>query len=220
MTFGSVSTVIFDMDGVIIDSEPIHNEAEQQVLARYNVAVSLQELQGYTGTTAEYMYRALIEKYRLHATWEDLFKEKEFLFFNLLKGHVEPIVGVIPLIHNLKQQGMKLALATSSQRRLVNVVLDTLGLTNTFDVIVASEDVTRSKPDPEIFLTAAKRLSVNPRECVVIEDSRYGVEAAQAAHMRCVGYSNLHSGNQDLSRANMIIDDFTTCTIQDLLSDE
>ena len=212
-----IKAVIFDMDGVIVDSEPIHVEAETQIMLKHGVKITAEELRGYTGTTAEFEFNDLIRKYKLNTTAETLFNEKEDILFKLLKEKTEPTKGVIDLIKKLKQQGFKLAVATSGHRKLAHYYLRKLGLETFFDTVVCAEDITRSKPDPEIFLKAAQRLGVEPSECVVIEDAKFGVEAAKKAGMKAVGYRNPSSGNQDLSKADWITSDFTKLDIQELL---
>jgi len=203
-----IKAAIFDMDGVIVDSEPMHIEAEKRILLKYGVEISADELRTYTGTTAESEFADLIRKYGLKTTVDRLFREKEAVLFDLLERRTEPTKGVIKLIKSLKQQGLKLAIASSGHRKLVHYFLRKLKIVSLFDSIVCAEDITRSKPDPEIFLKAAKNLSLDPAECVVIEDSTLGVTAAKSAGMKCIAFRNPNSGNQDLSKADLIIDDF------------
>jgi beta-phosphoglucomutase family hydrolase len=204
--------VIFDMDGVIVDSEPIHIEAEKRALLKYGVKITTEELRMYTGTTAEFEFNDLIRKYKLNANAETLFNEKMDIMFRLLEKGIEPTKGVTDLIKNLKQQGFKLGIATSGHRKLAHYYLNKLGMASFFDTVVCAEDITRSKPDPEIFLKAAQRLGVEPAKCVVIEDAKLGIEAAAKAGMKRIGYRNPNSGNQDLSKADFIVSDFTRLT--------
>jgi beta-phosphoglucomutase family hydrolase len=215
-----IKAVIFDMDGVIVESEPIHVEAETQIMLKHGVRITAEELRGYTGTTAEFEFNDLIRKYKLNTTAETLFNEKEDILFKLLEEKTEPTKGVIDLIKKLKQQGFKLAVATSGHRKLAYYYLRKLGLETFFDTVVCAEDITRSKPDPEIFLKAAQRLGVEPFECIVIEDAKFGVEAAKKAGMKAVGYRNPSSGNQDLSKADWVVSDFTKLNLQELLRTE
>ncbi len=212
-----IKAVIFDMDGVIVDSEPIHIEAEKQTLLKYGVKITTEELRTYTGTTAEFEFNDIIRKYKLNTTAKTLFDEKEVIMFKLLEERTEPTKGVIDLIKNLKQQGFKLGIATSGHRKLAQYYLNRLGIESFFDTVVCAEDITRSKPDPEIFLKAAERLGVEPAQCVVVEDAKLGVEAATRAGMKCVGYRNPNSGNQDLSKADWVVSDFTKLDLQVVL---
>lgn len=209
--------VIFDMDGVIVDSEPIHIEAEKRTLLKYGVKITTEELRMYTGTTAEFEFNELIWKYKLNTNAETLFNEKMDIMFRLLEKGIEPTKGVIDLIKDLKQQGFKLGIATSGHRKLAHYYLNKLGIASFFDTVVCAEDITRSKPDPEIFLKAARELGIDPAECVVIEDSKLGIEAASKAGMKRIGYCNPNSGDQDLSKADLIISDFSQFTPRNLL---
>lgn len=210
--------VIFDMDGVIVDSEPAHIKAEKQILMQHGVKVTTEDLRAYTGTTAEFEFTDLIGKHHLRATPEQLIREKDVVLFELLEKETQPTKGVIALIRDLKQHGFKLGIASSGRRKLVFYFLKKLKIEHLFDTVVCAEDITHSKPHPEIFLKAAERLREEPKNCIVIEDSKLGVEAAKRAGMICVGFRNPNSGNQDLSKADLIIDDFTKLDIQSLQS--
>ncbi|MGB8779836.1 MAG: HAD family phosphatase [Candidatus Bathyarchaeia archaeon] len=213
-----IKAVLFDMDGVIAETEHVHVEAEKQTLLKYGVQITEDELHRYTGTTAKQMFMELIAKYKLDTTFEQIFNEKEEIMFKLLEMDAQPVKGVIELICELKKKHVKLAVASSSHRRLVQYVLRKLEITRLFDSIISAEDVAHGKPDPEIFLMSAKRLKVSPAECLVVEDARLGVEAAKEAGMKCLGYRNPHSGNQDLSKADIVTDDFSSLDVQKLLS--
>jgi beta-phosphoglucomutase family hydrolase len=213
-----IKAVIFDLDGVLVESEHLHIEAEKQTLLKHGVRISSEELHRYTGTTANFMFTELIKKYKLNTTFKKMFDEKEKILFNLLRDNVKPTQGVMQLLVNLKRENIKLAIASSSHKKLINHILKQMGVTNCFDLVLSSEDVTYGKPDPEIFLKAASGLNVDPDECLVIEDSKLGVEAAKKAGMKCVGYRNPHSGDQDLSESDIVIDNFSKLNLGELLS--
>ena len=213
-----IKAVIFDMDGVIVESEQMHIVAEQQTLLKYGVHISAEELHTYTGTTAKFMFNKLIRKYGLDTTFEKIFGEKEEVLFRLLDEGVRPTKGVIDLLLRLKRKKVKLAIASSSHRRMISYVLGKLEIADLFDSVVGAEDVTNGKPDPEIFLTCAKQLDLRPEECLVVEDSKLGVEAAKKAGMRCLGFINPSSGDQDLSKADSVTNDFRRLNLQKLLA--
>jgi len=210
--------VIFDMDGVIAETEHAHIGAEKQTMLKYGIEISEDELHEYTGTTAKVMFTSLIKKHRLDTTFDRIFKEKEEILFKLLEEDVQPTKGVIDLLRKLRKMKVKLAVASSSHKRMIEYVLKKLEIIDFFDSIVGAEDIDRSKPDPEIFLISAKRLNVKPEECIVVEDSKLGVEAAKKAGMKCLGYVNPSSGKQDLSKADFVAGDFCKLDIQKLLS--
>ncbi len=210
--------MIFDLDGVIAETEHVHIQAEKETMLKHGIKISEDELHRYTGTTAKQMFTSLIRKYHLKTTFNEIFNQKEEIMFNLLERGVEPTRGVITLLYTLKKARIKLGIASSSHKRLIHYVLNKLQITGLFDSVVGAEDITNSKPDPEIFLTCARRLNVGPCECLVVEDSMLGVEAAKKAGMKCLGYRNPNSGNQDLSKADIVTDDFSKLGIKNLLS--
>lgn len=200
-----IQAVIFDMDGVIVDSEPFHVEAEIETMKRNGVDISAGDLAKYLGTTAEFMFEDLIKRYGMNKSWEQLNQEKEAIFLPLLKEKVEPIEGVLELIDFLIKRNLKLALATSSKRDLMDVVLDKFDLGHKFDAVVCADDVEKSKPDPEIFLKAAKKIAIPPESCLVIEDAPLGVLAANRAGMTSVAYQSRSKYKQDFSKADQIV---------------
>jgi HAD superfamily hydrolase (TIGR01509 family) len=157
-----IRAVIFDMDGVIVESEHIHIEAEQQTMLKHGVRISAEELHAYTGTTAEFMFTELIRNYRLNTTFERIFNEKEEILFRLLEKETRPTKGVIVLLKKLKQKGIRLAIASSSDRKLIEYILRRLDIGRLFDFVVSAEDIAHSKPNPEIFLKSARGLKVKP----------------------------------------------------------
>jgi beta-phosphoglucomutase family hydrolase len=213
-----IRAVIFDLDGVIVESEDAHIEAEREIFQKYNVKISAEELHTYTGTMAKVMFTELIAKYKLNTTFEKINIQKEEILLKLLDKDAEPTKGVLNLIQELKLEGIKLAVGSSSTRRMVDYILNKLKLTQAFNRVITAEDIEHSKPNPEIFLKAAKELKVKPSQCLVIEDSKLGVEAAKSAGMKCAGYRNPHSGDQNLSKADVIIDDFSQIDIQKMLA--
>jgi len=213
-----IRAVIFDLDGVIVESEDAHIESERQTFQKYNVKISTEELHAYTGTMAKVMFTELISKYNLNATIGEINDQKEEILLKLLDQDAEPTKGVLNLIRELKRRGIRLAIGSSSTEKLVNYILNKLNITRMFDRVITAEDVQHSKPNPEIFLKAANQLGMNPSQCLVIEDSKLGVEAAKSGGMKCIGYYNPHSGNQDLSKADAVIDDFSQVDIEKMLA--
>jgi beta-phosphoglucomutase family hydrolase len=213
-----IKAVIFDLDGVIVESENAHIEAEKQTFLKYNVLMSTEELHRYTGTTAKEMFTQLIAKYKLNTTFEEINSQKEKILFRLLEQDAEPTKGVLSFMQELKRRGIRLAVGSSSPRKLADYVLKKLNIAGSFDCIITVEDVEHSKPNPETFLKAAKELKLSPSQCLVIEDAKLGIEAAKGAGMKCIGYKNPHSGNQNLSKADIIIDDFSKLDIDKIIA--
>lgn len=216
--------VIFDMDGVIVDSEPIHQECERNMFRMFGITVSKEEHNTLVGTTDETIWSQLKATHRLSVSVSEAIKLKKTLYMHYLKNEarIAPIPHVSTLIAALNKNGFLLALASSSPMEQIQYILHKLRLTHYFKTIVSGEDVNKGKPDPEIFLKAASSIGVDPSSCVVIEDSFNGVSAAISAGMKCIGYRSPHSGNQDLSKAHAIVDSFeelSPASLTELLHD-
>lgn len=207
-TFSMISAVIFDMDGVIVDSEPFHVQAEREVMKRYGFDVSEEELHcRYLGRTSKFMYQDLIDRYNLEVVdWRQLAEEKKSIFLPLLKSEVQLIEGVMDLIHFLHARGMKLAIASSSRLFFIRIVMERFGLDEFFDVVVSADDITHGKPHPEIFLEVSRKLNIKPDDCLVLEDAASGVAAAKSAGMSCLAFVPPGVLEQDLSKADYVFD--------------
>lgn len=211
-----LKAVIFDMDGVIIDSEPLHYDFEQKHFSQLNIIVEKDYHNSFVGTTSHYMWQSLKDKYSLSQSVADLVLHSRSSFLTFLKSldNIQAIPGVANLVQELHRSGVKLAVASSSPLDMIEYVVSTLQIDKYFSTLVTGDYVKNSKPEPDIFLLTAEKLGVKPSECIVIEDSCNGVSAAKAAGMKCVGFKNPSSGNQNISAADIIIDKF------DLLNSE
>jgi HAD superfamily hydrolase (TIGR01509 family) len=179
--------VIFDMDGVLLDSEPLHHDAVNAVLFEDGLPpLSLAEYTRYLGTTDEDMWRDLRTTCGLGRRHEHYLSRFDAHVLAAYRQHAIAAPGAIDLLDRLAACGLPLAVASSSRVQWVETCLDTIGIRRYFDDIVGGDMVARGKPDPEIFLLAARRLRVQPASCVVIEDSPAGVTAARRAGMRAI----------------------------------
>jgi HAD superfamily hydrolase (TIGR01509 family) len=208
---------IFDMDGVIIDSEPIYTEIVKSILAELNVKMTDEEVYAFVGISSSQMWRTIKARYGLQydPNWlRD--KEKAMVAEHLQAAgkKLEPITGIPDLIKFLQQNNFKIGLASSSSRRNVDLILQKLQLLEDFNATVTGTEVTNGKPHPEIFLTCAAQLGVKPEHCFVLEDSPHGIAGAKSAKMKTIGFANPNSGNQDLSQA-----DYLTAKIDGQLMD-
>ncbi len=208
--------VIFDMDGVIIDSQPFHFAVEEKMCRELGIAVSLEESHSFVGMAGAKVWSYLKTKFVLPQSIDELLayeNKARVAYFSSLEN-VQPIPGVVELLKELKQHNMKTALASSSSAEVIEIFLTKLGLKDFFQHITSGEAVENGKPDPDIFLHTAKALGENPADCLVIEDSANGVTAAKRAGMKVIGFKNPNSGDQDLSLADMVIDDFRRADFQ------
>lgn len=203
------SAFIFDMDGVIIDSEPIHFDVDIKTLDYFGVKTTEQELERFVGMTNPEMLDIFRQEHNLVHTIQEMIEYQLNLKMNILNNlEIEPIEGIRELIAQLQQRNIPMALASSSPRIFIEGVLGKFGLSHFFKTVVSGEEVPKGKPAPDIYLETAKQLGVDPQNCVVLEDSRNGVIAAKKAGMMCIGYLNPNSGNQNLDQADITVQSY------------
>ncbi|MFN8207557.1 MAG: HAD family phosphatase [Bacteroidales bacterium] len=193
-----IQAIIFDMDGVLVDSEPLHYEADSEVFRELGIQVSKEDRDTFLGKGPEGVLAFLKNKYRLTQSLEELINLDNQVRFRYFQNHTPPpMPGLRSLLDELHQEGIPMAVATSSVRLLVEYLLGNLGLSGYFQHIVCGDDVPKTKPDPALFLLAAAKLGMLPSSCLVIEDSPNGFLAARAAGMKCAIYNRFNK--QDLA---------------------
>ena len=205
-----IQTVIFDMDGVIVDTEPVHHYAYLKHFDQLAIDVSPEMYASFTGNSTKKIYERLKANYDLKEEVPFLVETKRNLFNGAFdaKEDLYLLEGVEDLIKDLHRNGMQLVLASSSARVTIERIFNRFKLHQYFSHIVSGEDFPQSKPNPAIFIEAAA-LAKTPREkCIVIEDSTNGIKAANAAGIYCIGYDSYHSKMQDLSTADKVISHF------------
>lgn len=205
-----IKTVIFDMDGVIVDTEPVHHHAYNQHFKQLNIEVNAEMYASFTGNSTKNIFERLKIKFNLDEDVATLVETKRN-FFNDAFDNKEDLYlldGVEDLIKDLYDNGMQLVLASSSATVTINRVFNRFRLHKYFTHIVSGEDFPKSKPHPAIFLKAAELANTPVENCIVIEDSTNGIMAAKAAGIYCIGYDSFHSKLQDYSLADVVITDF------------
>lgn len=201
-----IKAVIFDHDGVIADTEPIHFRADNAILARYGLSISAEANDSLVGISTKKSWEILREMFKIPEAAEWLAEEKTNEAARIIANDgIAPNKGLLQLLEQLKRKGYALAIASGQYRRIIDAVLAKLKIGAYFSTVVSAEDTTFGKPNPEVFLTAAKRLGAKPAECVVIEDSESGVTAAKAAGMACVALKTQATASHDVSKADVII---------------
>lgn len=206
----NIEAVIFDMNGVIIDDEPLHDQATKDAckMHGYDVTAPMYE-DIFMGRTTQEGFTEFCRRYNPDVSVEQLVREKTDRYMQIIPGNLKEVPYAIDLIGDISGEFL-LGLASSATSAEVSMVLSNLHLHGYFSTIVSSEDVDNGKPDPEPYLITAVRLGMDPRSCLVIEDSKNGVIAAKEAGMYCVGFQNptYNHGSgkmQDLSRADVVI---------------
>lgn len=198
------------MDGVIVDTEPVHHYAYYKHFAELNIEVSNELYTSFTGNSTRNTFQKLKDIFKLEEEVEDLIQRKRAIFNDAFdtKEDLELLAGVRNLIVDLHQNGVQLILASSASKVTIERVFNRFQLHDYFTHKVSGEDFPKSKPHPAIFEHAAS-LSFAPKEnCIVIEDSTNGIIAAKAAGILCIGYNSEHSKNQDLSQADSVVNHF------------
>ncbi len=204
-----MKAVIFDMDGVIVDTMNLHHEATVKTFSEHGLGVDEKELKKFDSMRSSEAYRHFFSS-RSEGEIEKMIAKK-YAWLTRQTSGIKPIPGFIELLYRLKGK-YPLAICSSSQKHFIEHILKEIGEKKSFKVIVGAEMVSKGKPDPEGYLMAAKLLGVPPFECVVIEDSLFGVASAKAAGMKCIAVTNTYDRNFLLD-ADMIVDNLSELAI-------
>ncbi len=209
--------VIFDMDGVICHTNPYHSLAFREFFSTRNLAPTDEEFAAHMfGKSNSYILSHFLNR---PITGEELLQledEKESLFRKIYEPHIDPIAGIVPFIGDLYKNHVKLGVATSAPKANLDLILSKVDLREKMGSILASENVKKHKPDPEVYLKSAANLGVLPEQCLVFEDSFSGVSAALNAGMRVVGVLSSHTPDE-LPVCNMYISDYTDLSFEKVM---
>ncbi len=198
---------VFDMDGVLIDTEPVWRQVEFDVFARVGVTLTDEQLRNTWGMRIEEVVDHWYQErpwngIRPHAVQREIVRE----MVEYVRQQGVPMVGALEAIETARSIGLRIAIASSSSRELIDAVVDRLGIAALVDAICTADDEERGKPDPGVYLSAAQALDVIPSRCVAIEDSPVGVSAAVAAGMRCIGVRSHGDLSGDISHAHVVLE--------------
>lgn len=211
-----IQAFIFDMDGVIVDSEPVYREFNWELFKELNIEVDEKTRQRFIGGSSKRKWQYLKEHFSLNQSVEELVAfqkerstQKTWNFNEIL------FPGVIPLLTELKKLNIPTALASSSDKIRIQMVMEQCGLHEYFDEIVSGEDFENGKPFPDIFLSAADKIKIPPSNCLVIEDSSNGITAAKCANMYCIAVKHKDI-SMDLTQADQIVNNLFEVNVAEL----
>ena len=211
-----LKAVLFDMDGVIVDTEPLHRKAYFSTFDDLDIEVSEELYTSFTGASTKKVCTTLIEKFQLRQSHEDLasIKRKYFkgYFYNDADFNLLP--GVKSLIENYFDNNIKLVLASSASMVTIDMVFEKFDLEKYFIGKISGADLKESKPHPEIFLLASEIADESKGNCMVIEDSTNGIIAAHSAEIFCTAYKSEHFVGQNYEKANLVISDFSEIEVE------
>jgi len=203
--------VIFDMDGVLIDSEPAYLDMNKRLFADFGIEMDEKDYKALVGLPSIPMWTMLKKKYDLKNEVNDFLMIEKKRMHEILESDIisNPVEGVTELLGTLRENNFKLSIASSSAKENVNFIISKLNLTGYFDFIISGEEVKNGKPSPDIFLAVSGKFRISPDKCYVIEDSNNGIIAARTAGMNCIGFTNNDSNSQDLSGSDFILKNFS-----------
>lgn len=205
-----LKAVLFDMDGVIVNTEPLHKKAYYKMFEQFNIAVSKELYASFTGASTKKICTQLSRSFSLNASHEELAKTKRRYFKDFFDTDTDfgLLSGVKELIEHYHANGIKLVVASSASMDTINRVFQKFNLDRFFIGKVSGADLQESKPHPEIFCQAAQLTNEAHENCMVIEDATNGIIAAQRAGIFCAAYKSEHSLLQDYSQANIVVETF------------
>jgi HAD superfamily hydrolase (TIGR01509 family) len=207
-----LEAVIFDMDGLLVDTETCDYEAWREIHEQHGIELTLPEYCYHAGMWGSWdrLYADLSKASGIPA--EELSRQRDPRFRELVAARLRPSAELLALLARLREHGVRRGIASSSDSDWVAYLLDGLGLRAEFQAVATGHDVRERKPAPDVYLLAAERLGVDPRGCVALEDSAHGIQAAQAAGMRAIAIPNSVSIHQDLSFADATVVHFGEVT--------
>ena len=200
------SAVVFDLDGVLWDGEPLYREAFNLVLEPLGHQISDEDYARIIGYSLETSWEWVRGRFGLSEPMDQLLRSYDQTVLDLLERPLEPLPGVPSLIDELRRRGVPIAVASASLRQWVDATLRGLGLQDSFDAVVSASEVDNGKPAPDLFLAAAQRLAVAPERCLAVEDSLAGIRSAKAAGMFAVQLRAASTALPPLAEADLVLD--------------
>jgi HAD superfamily hydrolase (TIGR01509 family) len=212
--------VVFDMDGLMFNTEDVYFRVGEELMRRRGRVFTRELSDAMMGRPPQASFEVMIRWHGLDDAWEDLAAESEALFMELLDGNLALMPGLMELLDALESAGIPKAICTGSSRAALRAILSRFHLGPRFQFTLDSEDVTHGKPHPEIYLKAAERFGIDPRQMLVLEDSQAGCRSAAAAGALVVAVPGEHSRDQDFGSAALRIDSLTSPQLYEVLGIE
>ncbi|MGH7322368.1 MAG: HAD family hydrolase, partial [Candidatus Rokuibacteriota bacterium] len=200
-----IAAIIFDMDGVLMDSEPFHLRATRFALQDRAQSYTERDNQSFFGATDAEMFRVLRILFDLDASTDELVLRKREHLVSLIRTEGRGLPGVPEIPLRFREAGLRLGLVSPSARPVIDAILEAVGLSGAFEAVVSGDEVARGKPAPDGYLMAARRLAVDPGRCFVVEDTRNGVLAAKAAGMTVAAVPGPTATHEDFSPADLVL---------------
>jgi beta-phosphoglucomutase family hydrolase len=210
-----LAAVIWDMDGVLADTARYHFLAWEETFARRGIAFTDEDFKRGFGIKNDNIIKNVLGEKTTQAEIEAIAREKEATFRRIIGRDIKPIAGAIELLGHLHSRGIRMAIASSTVAENIRLIVSRLGIANYFEAVITGHDVTEGKPSPQVFLLAAQRLGVAPKNCLVFEDAVAGVKAARSAGMHCVAITSSHPRAM-LAEADLVVDTLEEVTVEDL----
>ena len=201
--------VVFDLDGVLWDGEPLYHEAFNVVLEPFGYSVTSEDYVNIIGHSVEAAWGWVLNNFKIREDPERFLRRYNEAVLELLAQPVEPLPGVRELLAELRRRGLPIGLASASLRQWVNATLRGLHIENAFDATVSASEVMNSKPAPDLYLAAAEKLGIPPAECLALEDTGAGIASAKAAGMFAVQVRASSTALPPLPQADLVIDDYS-----------
>jgi len=215
MSKGKLEAILWDLDGVIADTGSYHYQAWQDVFQKRGVNFAEEDFMRHFGQRHDTIIRSAFGGSISTEEFDAVTIEKQENYRRRVTGNIRPLPGAIALIRSLKQHGIKMAIASSAPLENIEIIIRGLDIEDYFQAIAWGTEVAEGKPSPQVFLLAAKKLGVEPGNCLVIEDAVSGIAAAKQAGMKCVAVTNSHP-RKILKEADLIVDTLEAVSISDL----
>ena len=207
-----IKAVIYDMDDLMVNSNPLHIRASKKVFREYEI--DLQQIPqniraSFIGMRVADILKVVVDYFNLDLDFGKLRKQRSKIFLSLAAKELKVMPGLMQSLEFFKKNKLRIALASSGTKEYINLVLKKFKLAKYFDVIVSGDDVKFGKPDPETYLIACKKLQIMPKKIIVLEDASKGIEAAKTAGCICIAVKNPYTLKQNLAAADLIINSLT-----------